>query len=426
MKKMLLLTAFVSIISLSLFANGTKEEESVQADGKIELRMVTWDVSQTVYLEPLINAYKAINPDVSIELINVSANEYQDKLSIMLAGGDDVDIVTVKDIPGYSGMVQRKLIDPLNDYIKKDNLDLTKYSGLTDDITIDGNLYAIPFRSDFWLMYYNKDIFDAAGVPYPTNDMTWDDYAALAKKVSSGTGNDRVYGGHHHTWRSTVQLGTVQDGKHSIITDDYSFMNPMYNMIIDLQDTKSIMDYSSLKVGNMHYASLFYNNRIAMLPMGSWFISTLISKHETGEATMDWGLVKFPHQTGVAAGTTAGTITSLAINTNSEKKAAAWDFIKFYTGEAGSKVLAKTGNLPAIRDQSVLSILSSKEGYPTDDGSKEALATAKVRLELPIHPKVSIIERILNEEHELILIGENTVDEGLAEMSRRVKVELAQ
>ncbi|WP_028974969.1 ABC transporter substrate-binding protein [Spirochaeta cellobiosiphila] len=424
MKRNLLFVLLISVISLGLFANG--DQESTADNGKINLRMVAWDVKQTVYLQPLIDAYTAQHPEVSIELINIPANEYQDKLSIMLSGGDDLDIVTVKDIPGYSGMIKRKLIDPLNTYIDRDNFDLSKYSGLTDDITVDGNLYAIPFRSDFWLMYYNKDIFDKAGVPYPTNDMTWDEYAALAKKVSSGEGADRIYGGHHHTWRSTVQLGTVQDGKHSIISNDYSFMKPMYDMIIDLQNSKAIMDYSSLKVGNLHYSSLFYNDRIAMLPMGSWFISTLIKKHETGEATMDWGLVKFPHQPDAVAGTTAGTITSLAIGSNSKKKEAAWDFIKYYTGTEGAKVLAQTGNLPAIRNESVLSILSSMKGFPEDPASKEALATEKVRLELPIHPKVGAIETILNEEHELILIGENSVDEGLAEMTRRVTEELAQ
>lgn len=425
MKKMVLLTVLMLILSLGLFANGS-QEESTEADGTVQLRMVVWDVNQTVYLKPLINAYTTMNPNVSIELMNVPSNEYKDKISIMLLGKDDVDIVTVKDIPSYSGMVARKLIEPLDAYIERDGIDLDLYSGLTNDIIINNNLYALPFRSDFWLMYYNKDIFDAAGVSYPTNDMTWDEYANLAKSVSSGEGVDRIYGSYHHTWRSTVQLGTIQDGKHSIISSDYSFMKPMYNMIMDLQDTNTIMDYASLKVGNLHYTGLFYNEQIAMLPMGSWFISTVISKHKTGEATMNWGLVKFPHQPGVEAGTTSGVITSLAISSNSKKKDAAWDFVKFYTGPAGAKVLAKTGNIPAIRNDDILAIISNKEGFPSDPASRDALITAQVRLELPIHPQVSIVERILNEEHELIMIGSSTVDEGLAEMTRRVNEALSQ
>jgi len=425
----MLLSALLLLLVFPAFSNGGQEESTMESEsGMTELRMVAWDVNNTVYLQPLIDAYRAMNPDVSIELINVPANEYGDKLSIMLSGGDDVDIISVKDIPGYAGMVNRKQIIPLDSMISADNWDLEQYSGITDDISVDGSLYALPFRSDFWLMYYNKDIFDDAGLPYPDNDMTWDEYAELAKKVSaqSGEGVDHIYGGHHHTWRSTVQLGTVQDGKNSIISTDYSYMKPMYDRIIDLQQSQAIMDYASLKVGNIHYSSLFYNEQIAMLPMGSWFISTVISKHETGEATMDWGLTKFPHQPGAEAGTTAGTITSLAINKRSKNQEAAWDFIKFYCGPEGAKVLAETGNFPAIRNDEILEILSSKEGFPSDPASTEALSTSKVRLELPLHPMVSVVEQILNEEHELIMTESVSVDEGIASMSERVSEALAE
>lgn len=415
----------VLIVCGTAFATGSSEQEPAAA-AKTTLKMVAWDVSNTVYLKPLVEAYTAKNPNVTIEFIDVPANEYQDKVSIMLSGGDDTDIISVKDIPGYSAMLTRKQIEPLSAYIKKDNWDLTQYSGITNDITLDGELYALPFRSDFWLMYYNKDIFDRAGIAYPTNDMTWQQYADLAKKISSGEGADRIYGGHHHTWRSTIQLGTVQDGKNSIISTDYTFMKPMYDMIIDLQRSKAVMEYATLKVGNIHYSGLFYNEKIAMLPMGSWFISTVISKHKTGEAKMNWGLVKYPHQPGVAAGTTAGTITSLAINTKSKNKDVAWDFVKFYCGPEGAEILAKTGNLPAIRNATVIEILSSMDGFPTDKNSVDALATKTVRLELPLHSKVGIIEQILNEEHELIMTESVTVDKGIADMSRRVKEALAQ
>jgi len=163
-----------------------------------------------------------------------------------------------------------------------------------------------------------------------------------------------------------------------------------------------------------------------MLPMGSWFISTVIAKHKTGEATMNWGIVKYPHPVGVKAGTTAGTITSMAVNKASKQKDAAWDFVKFFCGPEGAKILASVGNLPAIRDKDVMKILADRPGFPTDANSREALNTTTVRLELPMHEKVGIIERILNEEHELIMTGSVTVDQGLAEMTRRVKEALGQ
>jgi len=413
--------ALVLALVFSLVTAGT-----TAAADKTVLKMVVWDAANTAYLQPLIQAYQEKHPQVSVSIIDIPPNEYQDKLSIMLSGGEDADIISVKDIPGYAGMVNRKQLEPLMPLIKRDKVNLDAYSGVTNDITVNNELFALPFRSDIWILYYNKDLFDKAGVAYPTNDLTWDQYATMAQKVSSGFGTDRVYGSHYHTWRSTVELPTVQDGKHPIITTDYGFMKPYYDMVVKMQNDKTVMDFASLKVGNIHYSGVFYNNQVAMLPMGSWFISTVIAKHKTGEATMNWGIVKYPHPVGVKAGTTAGTITSMAVNKASKQKDAAWDFVKFFCGPEGAKILASVGNLPAIRDKDVMKILADRPGFPTDANSREALNTTTVRLELPMHEKVGIIERILNEEHELIMTGSVTVDQGLAEMTRRVKEALGQ
>ncbi|MGO8041099.1 extracellular solute-binding protein, partial [Rhizobium leguminosarum] len=57
--------------------------------------------------------------------------------------------------------------------VKDQKIDPAPFVGLIEELTIDGKIYSLPFRSDFLVVYYNKDIFDKAGVPYPTNDMTW-------------------------------------------------------------------------------------------------------------------------------------------------------------------------------------------------------------------------------------------------------------
>jgi hypothetical protein len=92
-------------------------------------------------------------------------------------------------------------------------IDTAQYVGIIEQITVSGEVYALPFRSDFWLVFYNKDLFDAAGVPYPSNDLTLDEYDALARRVTRGTGANKTYGAHYHTWRSTVQLFGLLDGK---------------------------------------------------------------------------------------------------------------------------------------------------------------------------------------------------------------------
>lgn len=442
MKRLSTLLALVVLLSLVLTACGgastpapaapaeaptakpTEAPVVEKAPDPIALKMTVWDNSTTPYWQAIVDAYEAQNPDVKVELLDISSSEYQDKVNIMLSGGDETDIITVKDIPGYSAMLTRNQIIPLENYIDADGLDLSVYSGAAEELTFEGSIYALPFRSDIWILYYNKDLFDKAGVAYPTNDMTWEQFDSIAREMTSGSGADKVYGAHFHTWRSTVELGTVQDGKNTVIATDYSFMKPMYNMVVGMQNDGIIMDYGELKAGSVHYSGVFKNSQIAMLPMGSWFIGSLIAAKNAGEFDFNWDVAKYPHPAGVEAGTTAGTLTSLAINANSNNKDAAWDFIKFYSGTEGAKVLAATGNLPAIRNADVLKVFSALEGVPT--GASEALQTAAVRLELPMDPKVGAVEQILNEEHDLIMTESVPVDEGIAEMTSRITEALNQ
>ena len=77
-----------------------------------------------------------------------------------------------------------------DDFIAKDEtFKKEAYSGLIDQMTIDGKIYGIPFRKDNNLIYYNKDLFDKAGVPYPEDGMTMAEYHELAARMTSGTGN---------------------------------------------------------------------------------------------------------------------------------------------------------------------------------------------------------------------------------------------
>ena len=409
-----------ALLAVLFTVSGGLISGGVAAQGEpVTLTMSAWDVATTPYWQAVIDAYEAANPNVTVELVDLPSADYQDVMNIRLSGGDDTDIITVKDIPGYSAMLTRNQIIPLNEYIERDGLDLSVYSGAAEELTYEGSIYGLPFRSDIWILFYNKAIFDAAGVEYPDNDMTWAEFDALARQLTSGSGADKIYGAHFHVWRSCVQLATVQDGLNSVIAEDYSFMAPMYDMVTAMQKDGIVMDYGELRAGNIHYSGPFINGQVAMIPMGSWFIGRLVADQANGIFDFPWGVAAFPHPEGVEPGTTAGTLTSLAINEKSDNKDAAWDFIKFYAGEEGAKVLAETSNLPALRTPEVLEIFASLEGIPAE--ATEALQTTTVRLELPMHPSVGEVEQILNEEHELIMTNSVSVQDGLEEATSRIR-----
>ncbi|HCM28924.1 MAG: ABC transporter substrate-binding protein [Treponema sp. GWB1_62_6] len=409
-----------SFVLFSATAEGAKEAPAQQ--GKTVLKWALWDLAATTYYTPLIAAYEAAHPDVKIETLDLGSTDYMTMLSTQLTGGDDsIDVCTVKDIPGYSNLVKAGQLLPLNDYISKSKIDTSVYGGITDQISVDGKVFALPFRSDFWIVYYNKDLFDRAGVAYPTNDMSLTQYAALARKMTSGKGADKVYGSHFHTWRSAVQLFGILDGKQTIVDGNYDFLKPYYAAILAQQKDGICQDYATLKTSSTHYSGVFYNNSVAMMNMGSWFISTLIAKIEKGETQVkNWGIVKYPHPDGVPAGTTLGTITTLGVSAASKKQAAALDFVKFVSGTEGAAIIAKTGTIPAIRTNEIAAIIAAKPGFPADANSKGALQVTKTYLEMPMHPKSAEIEVVLNQNHDNIMTNNVNIDEGIARMNKDV------
>ena len=403
--------------------------EETASDEPVNLKWALWDVSSTVYYQPLIDAYTAAHPNVSIEMVDLGSTDYSTVLGTQLSGaGSDFDVVTIKDVPGYVSLVNKGVLEPLNPMIDADGVDLSLYNGVTDQVTIDGNLYELPFRSDIWVLFYNKDIFDKAGVAYPTNDMTWDEYDKLARSVTDTTPGAEVYGSHYHTWRSTIQLDGILDGKHTIVDGEYDFTKPYYEMVLNQQKDGVCMDYATLKTQGLHYSAAFAQGNVATMNMGSWFIATLIQKIKDGEYTdcTNWGIVKYPHADGVEAGSTLSTITALAIPTSAPNKDAAWDFVKFVSGAEGAEVMASTGNIPAMTNKTIVDIIASMDGFPTDDASKEALITSHTYLEMPANDKSSEIETVLNEQHDLIMNEEVSVDDGIKAMNEGVQAVLAQ
>lgn len=397
------------------------EADTAAAGETVTLKVSNWDTDANPSIKNVVAAFEAKNPNIKIDLIDIPSADYTQKLSVMLNGGSELDAFWIKDADTTKSLFDKGQLEDLKPYIEKDSIDLTAYNGLADNFKMPGGeIVGLPARTDYYVLYYNKDIFDAAGVEYPTNDMTWEEFEATAKKITSGEGADKKYGALLHTWQACVINWSVQDGKHTIMDTDYSFIKPYYEMALRMQnDDKSIMDYGTLKTGNIHYSSPFLTGNIGMMPMGSWFMTTMIDKVKIGESSVNWGVATIPHAADLEAGYTVGAATPLVINKASAKKEAAWEFVKFVTGEEGAQVYAEAGAIPGRGNADTLAAIAKLEGMP--EGVLDALAVKNISLDRPMADKVGEIDKMMGEEHSLIMLGESTIDDGLATMSERSK-----
>lgn len=396
-------------------------ESTGSGDEAVTLNWALWDKDSTAYWQALADGYMESHPNVTIEMTDLGSTDYMTQLATQLAGGNgELDVLSIKDIPGYSNLINLGMLEPLSGKLTTDE---SKFNGVLEQLTAqDGNYYAVPFRSDFWVVYYNKDIFDQAGIEYPTNDMTMADFDAKIREVNEKAG---VYGNIYHTWRSTTTLFGILDGQHTIIDGNYDFLKPYYEQVLSEQADGVIPNYGEQKTSGLHYSGAFENGQAAMCNMGSWFIATLQKYNaeaaSNGVQPVNFGIVKYPHPDGAPAGSTLGTVTSLAVNANSEKKEAALDFVNWCASEDGAKCVAAVGTFPAVASDETNKIISSTDGFPSDDASLEALNTTAIYLEMPLSDKASEIETILNTEHDAIMTESETVDEGIANMNEQVQ-----
>ena len=384
------------------------------AEGDQVLTVVTWDATTTPYLIAQKEAFEASHPGVTIEYVDVASQDYAVKATTMLEGGDTSDVFMIKEIDNLINWQAQGFAAPLDtaDY------DMSGFVGTEVNYAVDGVQYAIPFRSDFWVLFYNKDLFDAAGVELPTNDMTWDQYAELAKKLTDKEKD--VYGTHYHTWLSAVVNWAVCGGEYTLADGKYDNLLYFYKLYQDLEDSGACMSYADLKASGLHYSAAFANGNIAMLPMGYWYVSTLIGYNKDGTCSFNWGITAVPHADGVAAGSSFGNLTGAMINAKSEHKDLAWEYVSWLGGPEGAKATASVGARPAWVSEDVAGAMSSVEGFPADETSKGALLPAGVAMEWPVADKVSDIKTIVNEEHSMIMAREITPEEGIEEMNERV------
>ncbi|UJF15693.1 extracellular solute-binding protein [Jeotgalibaca sp. MA1X17-3] len=422
-------TLLLSTLILGACGNNSGTEDSGSKDSTVAngnettLTWALWDKDATVYYEPLVEAFEDDNPGVNIELLDLGSTDFMTVLGTQLSGGDDsIDIVTIKDIPGYASLVNKNQLEPLSELTK--DVDLNQYSGTVEQITVDDEFYGLPFRSDFYVMYYNKDLFDAAKVDYPQNGITFDEYDKTIREVSekaTEANGEKVYGGHYHTWRSQVQLYGILDGKNTLVSDDYSFLEPVYEKVLAQQDDEIVQDYAALKTSSLHYSAAFYQNNVASLVMGTWFIPTLSEAISSGESEdFEWGIATMPLTNNAPEGTAAGTITSLGISSNSKNKEEAYKFVEFVSSEKGAQIIAETGTMPAIQTEEVINTITSNESFPSDEQSKDALQVETNYLELPLDEHAAEVETILNDAHDNIMTKNAAISYELKNVSEQV------
>lgn len=427
MKRIITVTAGLTIGALALAgcsSGGGNSSDGVAEDGSLTLTLSAWSVATTPEFQLLADAFHEKNPNVTVEVKDYDPAEYNTLLTTDLAAGKGPDIITQKEVKFLTTFQEGGQLLDVSDVALPDGI------GGADSYTVDGTAYATPYRQDSWVLFYNKDLFEQAGVDAPDGSWTWDDYDAAAEELTEKL--DGAKGAYEHSWQSTLQgFANAQNGA-DILAGDYGYMKPFYERVLKLQDDGAQESFNTVTANQLTYQGEFGKQKTAMLPMGSWFVATLIAQQASGDADdFEWGIAPAPQLDASTTGTDATPVTfgdptgfGINANINEDKVDAAKEFLAFAASEEAATALAEIGITPALLTDPVVDAYFATEGAPQDELSKFAVQTHETLAENPASNKTAAVQNILNDMHSAILSESTSVDDAIAEAESRVASEV--
>ncbi|WP_319476467.1 ABC transporter substrate-binding protein [Marispirochaeta aestuarii] len=366
LKKHVLLMLLFFICTAALIAGGGAEKAAEDVEeGPTRVIFYLWD--DPAY-PPIIDAFNNSQDEVFVDAKWVSLNEYEAQISTLLAGGAEMDGYMQKRSTDIFAHYNNGYIAPVDELAAEFGFDLGEVADYRDAISIDGNTLAIPFRGASWYCYYNKVIFEKAGIPTPDTyvekgEWTWDKFIEVSAQLKEAL-PELPYGSFMYTWGSANVIPALQNGIQFIDANGKVDINDsLINSYLyrkELEERGLIMPLTETKVTKTHYSKPFYNGETGMLLIGSWFPGHMLSGRDDGLLEgYEWGdysLTRLPCDE--ATYRTFGNPTFSHIHSKSDKKEAMFKFLAWMGGPEGAKIVAGNGLLPAYITDEVKAELS--------------------------------------------------------------------
>ncbi len=417
-------------VSLAVAGCGGDSSPESNPTGPVTISLAGWDLSAQSEFNHLADAFHAANPNVTVELKEYDATNYDTQMIADLAAKKAPDIYVQKNLKNFYTYQNGKQLVDVSDVAAKIG---DKVGGLSS-YQVDGKTWAIPYRQDSWILFYNKDLFTKAGVPVPDGSWTWDDYGAAAEQLTTKlkAAGSKAVGAYQHSWQSTVQgFALAQTPNANMTSGDFSYLKPYYERSLALQNAGAQPSLGTVTTNKLTYQAEFGKQHSAMMLMGSWYIEALLNQRSTGDADIfQWGMAPAPQYDKSTTGTSAtpvtfGDPTGLGINPNigKSKLAAAKSFLEYAAGEQGAKVLADMGITPADTS-AVADAFFTLKGVPTDDLSKFAFARHNTKPENPVSKYTAGLQNVLNDLHTAVLSGSKNIDDAINAAQQRAKNEV--
>lgn len=315
--------------------------DAVEPSGEqVTITYAIWDNNQLPAHEKIIEAFEAQHPNINVEPQVVPWGDYWTKLQTAVAGGEAYDTFWMNG-PNFPVYADKGVLMDLQSLIDADALDMAKYpQALIDLYSYDGNVYGLPKDFDTIALFYNKDIFDQAGVAYPDATWTWENLTEAAQKLTDAEAG--VWGFASTLEDQSNYWNFIYQNDGQVINEDGSqvmFDEPAtcealqyaYSFVADGSSpdgaTMSSVDPST---------QLFPGGKLAMITAGSWMVKPYV------ESGLNIDVAPLPK--GVQNATIIHGLGNV-IWSGTQYPQEAWEWIKFLGSEEAATIQAESGTV---------------------------------------------------------------------------------
>ncbi|MFA5143650.1 MAG: sugar ABC transporter substrate-binding protein [Candidatus Omnitrophota bacterium] len=424
MNRKLAATVFTALF-LFCFSGCAKEGGLSQGAAKpVEIEVAFWGAPDEInIITGMIERWQAKHPEILVKLQHTPYRGYVDKLLTRIAGRAAPDIICT-EVDLFVTFQTKNVLLPLDEYVKNDPEFDAKafYPEIIKRFTVGGKLYAMPRdTAPFACVYYNKKLFDEAGVPYPSDDWDVNDMLDKAKRLTKYDKDGRVtqYGFYAWAWQNFVYAfggSLVDDVKAPTrCTLDSKEAVAGLQFYADLINKHKVHP-SSIAMTNlaMGVQAMFMTGRLAMFSSGIWETPGLRKTKE-----FDWDVAMFPKGSKGVRGMGTGGSGYCILNTTRHPKEA-YQVIKALTGKDAESMLADTG----LAQPALVEIAQGVHWLGSDlpPRNKRMLDEAmKYVVYSPFHPKWRELQDLyINPQFDLLFSGKRTAAEAVAGFIKKV------
>jgi len=384
--------------------------------------MVFGDTAEKAAYERLVADFTRHHPAIQVSLVHVpSQSDYRKRLGADFAAGTPADVILL-NYRRYAAFAARGVLEPLGPYLEASRVIRAGdfYPQALEPFRWQGTVMCVPQNLSSLVVYYNRDLFDRAGVPRPTEDWTWDDFLQAARALTRdtrGTGRIDQYGLGTEVsifrlapfvWQNGGEL--VDDPRAPTrLTLDAPPAREALQWFVDLQTKHRVVpDLVEEKAESSERR--FLNGRLGMFLNSRRGVPTYRTI-----TSFDWDVAPLPRRR-----QRAGILHADAycMPRTARAKAAAWTFIEYANSPEGQRTIAASGRtVPSLR------VLAESPAF-LDPGAKPQ--NSRVFLtEVPFIRPVPVtegwidVEDLAGEELARAFYGQARVDEVIATTIRR-------